>query len=51
VRPVPVKAVGKKVIEVATGKVVAHSSSEAKAKKYARIRNWKHAEKLKKKGR
>jgi len=35
----PVKAVGKKIVEKATGKVVGHSTSAAKAKSAARARN------------
>lgn len=39
----PVKAVGKNIVEKRTGKVVGHSKSAAMAKKAARVRNWKHA--------
>lgn len=35
----PVKAVGKKIVEVRTGKTVATASSNANAKKSAAIRN------------
>jgi len=45
----PVKAVGNKIVEVNTGKVVGHSKDNATAKKAARIRNWKHSEKKGKK--
>ncbi len=45
----PVKVVGKKIIEKATGKVVATSSSASNAKKSARVRNMAYAgKKLKK---
>ncbi len=39
----PVKAVGKKIVEIATGKVVGTSSSPAKAKRAATVRNMAHA--------
>lgn len=42
----PVKAVGKTIVEKATGKVVGHSKSKKKAKAAAKIRNWAHAAKL-----
>jgi len=35
----PVKAVGKKIVEKATGKIVGKSTSAAKAKRAARARN------------
>lgn len=45
----PVKAVGKKIIEVATDKVKGVAKSAANAKASARIRNMAHAgKKLKK---
>lgn len=39
----PVKAVGKNIVEVATGKVVGHSSSHKKAQSAANMRNMAHA--------
>jgi hypothetical protein len=39
---VPVKAVGKKIVEVATGKVVGHSTSKRKAQAAAAARNAAH---------
>ena len=41
----PVTTKGKAKVEVATGKVVAHSKSKSKAKAAARIRNMAHAAK------
>jgi hypothetical protein len=41
----PVKAVGKRIIEVRTGKVVGTAKSPSKAKASARIRNQAHREK------
>jgi len=38
----PVRQVGKNIVEKATGKVVGHSTSVKKAKAAARIRNWAH---------
>lgn len=43
----PVKAVGKNIVEVATGKVVGHSKSKGMAKKAARVRNAAHFAKKK----
>ena len=43
----PVKAVGKKIVEVATGRVVGTASSAANAKASARIRNAAHRKKRK----
>jgi hypothetical protein len=42
----PVHAEGKKIIENATGKVVAHGKTKKSAKIAARIRNEKHREKM-----
>lgn len=41
----PVKVVGKDVVEKATGKVVAHGKTKSSAKKAAKVRNWAHAAK------
>lgn len=43
----PVKAIGKKVVEVKTGKVVAKAKSKKDAKISARIRNMAHYSKYK----
>lgn len=43
----PVKQVGKKIVEVATGRVVGKSKSVKKAKAAARIRNAAHFAKMK----
>jgi hypothetical protein len=45
----PVKAVGRRIIEVRTGKVVGTAKTPAKAKASARIRNQAHREKRGKK--
>jgi len=41
----PVKAVGKKIVEAKSGKTVGSSTSKKKAKDAARIRNMAHAAK------
>lgn len=41
----PVKAVGKRIVEIRTGKTVATASSAANAKASARIRNAAHSKK------
>lgn len=46
----PVVAKGKTIVEKATGKVVAHAKSKAKAHAYVRIRNQKHQEKMEREG-